>query len=280
MNAEAFQEHRPRLFGLAYRMLGSASEADDVLQEAWIRWAQAEAVAQPSAWLGRVVTRLCLDALGSARARREQYVGPWLPEPILGVDELGLGGAATLRLAFLRLAEELGPQERAAYLLREVFDRDFEEIAEWIDTSPANARQLVSRARAHLAAGLPRYDADEAEVSALLFRFSQACLTGDPRAIVGMLAPDAVAVSDGGGVTRAALRPILGGERVARFLAGLNRKYPAAVRLEPALINGQPGVLGFLGDWLWGTLLCDVAGGKVVAVWSVVNPQKLGRLRP
>jgi RNA polymerase sigma-70 factor (ECF subfamily) len=239
---------RRRGFGVAYRMLGSVSEAEDVAQEALLRLTrQQDPIDEPAAWITTVATRLSINALTSARARRETYVGPWLPEPL--VEDPAPGPAAraeladSLSMALLVLLERLTPVERAAYLLREVFGYEYAEIAGVIDRSEVNARQLVTRARKHLDAGRPRFDADEAARDALLERFLAAAENGDLETLEELLARDAVLYADSGGKAMAPQEPIAGASQIARFMAAVAQARPASGELESRLVrvNGQPG---------------------------------------
>ena len=244
-----FEANRRRLFGLAYRMLGGATEAEDVLQDAYLRWAESDGVEVPEAWLTRVVANLCLNRLTSARARRESYVGPWLPEPLLedpAPDPASRAELAdSLSLAFLVLLERLTPVERAAYLLREVFGYDYAQIAGVIEVSEVNARQLVTRARKHLEASRPRFDADEAARDALLERFLAAAEEGDLEALEELLAKDAVLYADSGGKAMAPQEPLVGDALIARFMAAVAQGPPGAGEFESrrVRVNGQPGRL-------------------------------------
>ena len=233
---------------VAYRMLASAADAEDVVQEAYLRWSSEprEDVESPRGFLTTIVVRLCLDELRSARARRETYVGPWLPEPLL-VDDTDPGAVAelsdSLSLAFLVVLEELAPAERAAFLLHDVFDYDYEEIAAMLDRQQGACRQLVSRARRRVGDRHHRFDADRAQGERLAQRFVLACTTGDIGDLMAMLADDAVVWTDGGGVVKAARRPIYGAEKSARFLVGVAAEVPASTEVRYATVNGQPGLL-------------------------------------
>ena len=283
MTLEDFLAARPMLFALAYRMLGSTTEAEDVLQEAWLRAATAVDVRNPEAWLTTVVTRLCLDVLGSARARREDYVGPWLPEPLVtdGPEEAA-ELADSVSLAFLVLLESLTPAERAAFLLREVFRFDYPEVATMLDRSEASCRQLVSRAHRHVDERRTRFTADRAQAQELSLRFLLACQTGDLGAVTSMLADDAVLVSDGGGKVSAARRPITGSDKVGRFLIGVLHKPGAElVSYRPALVNGEPGVIGLVDGVVVTAVAVEVAGDLISGIRIVSNPDKLsGVLQP
>jgi RNA polymerase sigma-70 factor (ECF subfamily) len=246
MRDEQLETLRRHGFGVAYRMLGSVAEAEDVAQEALLRLTrQDEAIAEPAAWVTTVATRLSINVLKSARARREAYVGPWLPEPLLEDPSPGPASRAeladSLSLALLVLLERLTPVERAAYLLREVFGYDYGRIAEIIEQSEANSRQLVSRARRHLEAERPRFDADEAARDALLDRFLAAAEEGDLAALEDLLAEDAVLYADSGGKAMAPLQPLVGAAVIARFMAAVSQPRPGAFELRRVRVNGQPG---------------------------------------
>jgi RNA polymerase sigma-70 factor, ECF subfamily len=250
MRDEQLETLRRHGFGVAYRMLGSVSEAEDVAQEALLRLTrQDEPIAEPAAWVTTVATRLSINVLKSARARRESYVGPWLPEPLLEDPAPGPASRAeladSLSLALLVLLERLTPVERAAYLLREVFGYDYERIAEIIEQSEVNSRQLVSRARRHLEAERPRFDADEAARDALLDRFLAAAEEGDLAALEELLAEDAVLYADSGGKAMAPREPLVGAALIARFMAAVSQARPDAEAFETrrVRVNGQPGRL-------------------------------------
>ncbi|MEM6927630.1 MAG: RNA polymerase sigma factor SigJ [Myxococcota bacterium] len=279
VNAEGFTTHRPRLVGLAYRMLGSVAAAEDVVQETWLRWAAADRVDHPAAWLSTVCTRLCLDEAKSARARRETYVGPWLPEPWMGVAQPPGVLGESLTMAFLLLLQRLTPAQRAAWLLREVFDQDYPHIAEVLAIRQPAARQLVRRAREAVAAGRPRYEPDPEAHRAILAAFGVAAQTGDLESLERILADDVVLTSDGGGQATAALRPVHGASAVARFFVGLARKLPPDTSLAPAWVNGGPGAVTRRGDGgVESVLTIEVTDGRVQAVYVVRNPAKLARV--
>lgn len=272
-----FEAHRPRLFGLAYRMLGAASDADDVLQEARLRWLATDraAIVNAEAYLVTMVSRLALDQLGSARVRREVYVGPWLPEPIATAPDVD---AHDLSLAFLHLLERLSPAERAAFLLAEVFDYSHAEVARVLGKSEAACRQLAARARAHVRDGRPRL-VDTGEHARVLGAFVTACASGELAALERLLTADAVVLSDGGGKVTAALHPVTGADRVARMLLGLARKGGAGLTPTPATLNGLPAlVLRDAAGAVDLALALDVVGGKIAAVYLVRNPDKLAGL--
>lgn len=282
---EDFTAHRPLLFSIAYRMTGSASEAEDIVQESYLRYraaAPAE-IRSAKAYLSTIVTRLSLDYLKSARAQREQYIGPWLPEPLLTADadpELAaVERRETLATAFLVLLESLNPHERAVFLLREVFEYSYDEIGSMLGLSSANCRQIFHRAQAHVAERRPRFEPSPAEQRRLVDRFIQACQRGDMAALTDVLAGDVVAWSDGGGKATSALQPVYGREKVLRFLAGLLGKAPAGLSFASALVNGAPALLLFVGDVLLYSTTLTLADGRIQALHTVLNPDKLAYLR-
>lgn len=288
--ASAFEAQRRHLHGLAYRMLGSHAEAEDIVQEAWLRWREADhdSVMQPGAFLRRIVAHLSLDRLKSAQARREVYVGPWLPEPVLDGDEQQQDPAAVGELAddisyaFMLALERLSPAERAAFLLHDVFETDFEEVAQALERSPAACRQLAARARARVREARPRYRVSGESGQRLAEAFLQALRSGELDALKAMLAEDARLVSDGGGRVVAIGIPVHGRDRVARVLHGLARKYPPPVdaRFTPGTVNGLPGYLVHYPD---GTPIQTVAleadkAGCICGIFIVRNPDKLQHL--
>jgi RNA polymerase sigma-70 factor (ECF subfamily) len=280
--AADFESSRPRLFGIAYRMLGSAAEAEDVVQDAWLKWQTTDrsGIHNPAAFLTTMTTRLALNVAGSARVRRQTYLGPWLPEPVFtGTSpELGAENAEALDLGLLMLMERLTPRERAVYLLREAFAYSFGEIAEVLDTSEANARQLGRRARTHLA----EHGGTRVNVVAknrLLHAFLAAAQAGDLTSLTALLTEDIVTYSDGGGIVTAARRPVVGRENVARFLAGILQKVPADVEVLVTSINGADGFLLRRGGepYLAGTIGVTAAG--IDRLFFILNPEKLGGMR-
>ncbi len=285
MNTEsAFQTHRPRLMALAYRLLGSRSDAEDVVQDAWLRWSGADpaAVRDPEAWLVTTTTRLGLDRLRAARRERVHYVGPWLAEPLeisLAAEPASDPAVAHARadevsVAFLTLLEQLGPEERAAFLLKEAFDHDYRQIAALLGLTEANCRQLVHRAKQRLQAGRPRFNADTGQHRQLLARFMDATQRGDSEAIQALLHANARLVSDGGGVVTAAVRPLLGAERIGRLFWAIARR-GLGHTAQLGWVNGEPAILRFLGDQLHSVTTIEVAGGRIANVYSVLNPEKL-----
>ena len=284
-DAGEFMALRPKLFGVAYRMLGSVSDAEDVVQEAYLRWQQVERadVDSPEAFLTTVVVRLSLDELRSARARRERYVGPWLPEPLVVDDNdpaVATELADSLSMAFLVLLEALSPLERAAFLLREVFGYGYDELAAMLDKDAAACRQLVSRARRHVEARRQRYDADRRTSAELARRFVAACLTGDLEPVVGLLTEDVTLWTDGGGIAKAARRPIVGPAKVARFLLAVAPTLPPSAVTHEALVNGQPGIVVTDADAPILAMVVDVLEDRIAAVRVVLNPEKLRALVP
>jgi RNA polymerase sigma-70 factor (ECF subfamily) len=283
-SAEVFEAHRPRLVGIAYGMLGGVAEAEDVVQDAYLRWHDADAaqIRSAEAFLVTVTTRLAIDRLRSARARRETYVGPWLPEPLVADAAAPdpadvVAEAEQLSLAFLTTLERLNPVERAVLLLRDVFDLDYGDIADVVEKSPANVRQIATRARAHVGdAGRHAGDHDPAEDQRLLEAFMEAVATGDLERLTGMLAADAILYSDGGGVVTAARKPIYTGPKVARFFIGVARKAPPDFSAAWARVNGEPGIVFDTPQGVLNVMAFEIRDGLVTAVRVVANPQKLG----
>jgi len=280
----AFERERGRLFGIAYRMLGSVSEAEDVLQDAWLRWQGVEhgTVESSAAYLVRLVTRLSIDTLGAARNRLTDYVGPWLPEPIVRSGEADPAAlqelADDLSTAFLLLLERLTPVERAVFLLRESFDFSYREIAEIVGKTEENCRQIDRRARKHLDPGRRPAPADPEEHGRLLGGFLRAVRDGDLDGIVALLAQDATLYADGGGKTRAAQKPIHGAEGIARFLLGIRRNAPPDWEIRPATVNGSAGLVNLVGGQPISVMSMDTEPGRIRGIYIVVNPDKLGRV--
>ena len=278
VDAAAFEEWRPLLFGIAYRMLGSAADAEDVVQDASIRWLRRRdhAVQSVRAYLVTIVTRLCLDQLDSARSKRVTYAGPWLPEPVV-VDEVAAAEKAdSLSLAFLVLLEELTPLERATYLLHDIFGYSFEEVARSLGRTGAACRQLGARARKRIEERRQRFDADLRQGRELTDRFLVACATGDLSGLLSMLSNDVVVWTDGGGKVRAAMRPVVGPYRASRFLLNVAKRLhgvPVAT-----ILNGQPATVFVEAGTVMAALVLDIMDGCVVGVRSVTNPDKLVRL--
>lgn len=274
--------HRGRLLGLAYRMLGSRSDAEDVVQDAYLRVAGVSGIDNDEAYLVTVVTRLCLDRLKSARAQRELYVGPWLPEPVLDADALSPDTANeladNLSFALLLTLDRLTPLERAAFLLHDVFEAPFTDVARILDRSEASCRQLASRARRAVRTETPAPATVPDAHAKLLTAFGTAVASGDVSQLAALLHEDAVSYGDGGGRKRSALRPIVGPDRISRFFIGLARKHARAgnvLRLVPTIVNGELGALLFLNGELDQVISCTVRGEKIAALYAVRNPDKL-----
>ena len=275
-----FEALRGRLFGLAYRMLGSRADAEDVVQETYVRWHQVTpgSVENPEAWLVTTTSRLAIDRLRRLKTEREAYVGPWLPEPIVteAPPDRNLDLAADLSIAFLTLLERLAPEERAAFLLHDVFDVGYREIAAVIERSEAACRQVVHRARERVRDERKRFDATEATKATLLQQFMDAMEARDEQALLSLFAPDATWTADGGGKVGAAPLPIVGAARIARLVIGLREKFWAPNRtVEVATVNGETGLCIRDGNRLAATMSIATDGERIVAVYAVVNPDKL-----
>jgi RNA polymerase sigma-70 factor (TIGR02957 family) len=282
---DAYVEHRRLLFATAYRMLGSVADAEDVLQDAWLAWSAADrgAVGHPKAYLVRTVTNLSLNRLTSARATRESYVGPWLPEPVLTSPDIAAEAelAEMVSTAMLVVLETLSPVERAVFLLREVFGFSHAEIAEAVERPVPAVRQIAHRAREHVRARRPRFDTDRVRRRQVTDGFMRACAGGDLNAVLELLAPDVTAWSDGGGKVTAALRPLYGVDHVGRWIVGfLAKPALAGLVMEAAVINGELGVLAGVGGHAVGALSFDLAGGRIQNLRFQVNPDKLRGLAP
>jgi RNA polymerase sigma-70 factor (ECF subfamily) len=281
---EAFEPHREFLRRLAYRMLGSVAEADDVVQDAFLRWRGVEqaTVTHPRAYLARVVSRLCLDRMKSAAARHETYVGTWLPEPM--VTAPGEPLADDLSLALLLTLERLSPLERAAFLLHDVFDMDYVQIADTLERTEEACRQLASRAREHVRSDSPRFPANDEARDKLVDAFQIAAGAGDVAALARLLADDAVLYQDGGGKRRAVPKPVRGKDKIVRFFEGAMRHgaakkgdAPEYIRLDRVLINGLPGFVIHTNNGIE-TMALEIAGDHIVAMYSMRNPDKLRHL--
>jgi RNA polymerase sigma-70 factor (ECF subfamily) len=275
-----FAQHKPRLTALAYRMLGAMGEAEDAVQDTYLRWHRAagDDIRAPAAWLTSVCARLCIDRLRAAKSERERYVGPWLPEPVVTEPGDPVELAESLAMAFLVVLERLGPVERAAYLLREAFDYEFAEIAGLLGKSEATCRQLVARAGNRLKAERPRFSASADAASNLAQRFAAAAAAGDAKGFAALLAADARLWSDGGGKVAAARHVIAGADRVARFFIGVAGKQPPNQIVRFRVVNGQPGIVGYVAGQARFALALDVVGGHIRNVFVVNNPEKLRRL--
>ena len=279
---EAFAAHRNLLFTVAYEMLGSAADAEDVLQETWLRWAGVDlgTVRDQRAYLVRITTRQALTRLRTLRRRREFYVGPWLPEPLLTAPDVAedVELAESVSMAMLLVLETLTPTERAVFVLREVFDLEYDEITEAVGKSPAAVRQIAHRARAHVAARRPRGIVSAAEARAALEAFRRAIETGDLQSLLDMLAPDVVLLGDGGGVVQAVLRPIVGAGRVARLLAVGLPRIGGELSSEPVQINGCPALIVRLNGEIDDVVAVRIDDGLITGLYVVRNPEKLSRL--
>ncbi len=279
---EAFLAHRNLLFTVAYEMLGSAADAEDVLQETWLRWAgvDLETVRDQRAYLVQITTRQALGRLRTLGRRKESYVGPWLPEPLLTTPDVAedIELADSVSMAMLLVLETLTPTERAVFVLREVFDVAYEEISEAVGKSPAAVRQIAHRAREHVAARRPREVVSPAETRAALEAFQRAAQTGDLQRLLDILAPDVVFLGDGGGVVQAIPRPVVGVDRVARLLAvGLGR-IQAMGSLQPAQVNGYPALVLRVNDVIDTVLAVRIDNGLITGLYAVRNPEKLSHM--
>jgi len=275
---EGFVAHRNLLFTVAYEMLGSAADAEDVLQETWLRWAgvDLETVRDQRAYLVRITTRQALSRLRTLRRRRESYIGPWLPEPLLTAPDVAEDAelADSVSMAMLLVLETLTPTERAVFVLREVFDLGYDEIAEAVGKSPAAVRQIAHRARAHVAARRPRGAVSPAETRGALAAFQRAVETGDLQRLLDILAPDVVFLGDGGGVVQAALAPVVGADPVASVLGRIG----AAVSLQPAQVNGYPALILRLNGEIDTVVAVRIDNGLITGLYAVRNPEKLSRM--
>lgn len=279
---EAFARHRNLLFTVAYELLGSATDAEDVLQETWMRWIQVDLgqVRDTRAYLVRIATRQSLNHLRTLSRRRESYVGAWLPEPILTAPDVADDAelADSLSMAMLIVLETLTPTERAVFLLREVFDFGYDEIAVAVDRTPAGARQIAHRAREHVLARRPREVVLPSETRAALRSLQRAIQTGEVQGLLDVLAPNVILMADGGGIAQAVLRPITGADRVARLILGGLAKSGVAVEFVAATVNGNPAFISRIDGQLDGILAVHVEAGLIAALYYVRNPRKLSRL--
>ena len=279
-----FDKLRPRLQGIAYRMLGSSAEAEEVVQDAWLRWHEAdlERVDNTEAWLVSVTTRIAIDRLRSAKVAREHYVGTWLPEPLMADSPFSpeqlLERVDDVSVAFLALLERLAPEARAAYLLREVFDADYGEVAEALGKTEPACRQLVHRAKAQLKDERPRYTVARETQLRLLRGFADAAVRGAFVALKSMLAADAQLIGDGGGVVPSFGVPLVGAQRIAQLYYAVGLRFPGAVRYEVVVLNGQWGLLRFVADTLESAQSIETDGERIVLIHSQRNPDKLARI--
>lgn len=282
MEEDEFAEHRDVLFAIAYRMLGSVRDAQDAVQDAWLRWEGTDraVVRHPRAFLIRVISRLSLDRLRSAASRREVYVGPWLPEPLdTGPDVAEtVATADSVSIALLVVLETLSPLERAVFVLREAFDLPYGEIADALGSTEPAVRQVAHRARAHVAARRPRYACDPRRHRTVSERFLAACTGGELSELVDVLAPDVVLVADGGGVVRAPRAPLRGARSVAKFLLYSVHDSPDDLRVVARTLNGAPGLVAFSAGEPIATLVLDPDGDRVAAIYLIANPGKMTAL--
>jgi RNA polymerase sigma-70 factor, ECF subfamily len=280
---EAFEDHRAYLFSIAYRLMGSVSDAEDILQEAFLRWdrARSDEVRSARAFLATVVVRLCMDQLRSARARREVYVGPWLPEPLLTTGRADLTETVVLReslsFAFLLLLEKLSPLERAVFVLREVFDYDYAEIAPIVGKSESNCRQAFHRARERMGREESRFQPSREHQEQLTQEFLHASQSGDVQGLLDLLAEDVTAIGDGGGKAWTGQRPVYSRDRVVRGFLGNLQKMPPD-RAWVAEVNGQPAIVGTRNGRPYGVVMLEIREGRVQTIYSVLNPDKLTHL--
>lgn len=278
----AFVAHRNLLFTVAYEMLGSAADAEDVLQETWLRWAEVDLaqVRDDRAYLVRVTTRQALNRLRTMKRRRETYVGPWLPEPLLTTPDVAddVELAESVSMAIMLVLETLSPTERAVFVLRKVFDFGYDEIAAAVDKSPAAVRQIAHRARQHVDARRPRKVVSASEAQAALESFRRALEGDDLQGLLGVLAPDVVLLSDGGGIKQSALRPITGAAKVARFIRGGAGKVQTTLTADATSVNGNPALFLHLDGEFDGVLAARVENARIVGLYYVRNPEKLSRV--
>ncbi len=278
--SSAFDVHRGRLFSLAYRMLGSRAEAEDVVQDAYVRWHQADqaTIRNPEAWLVTTATRLAIDRLRALKTEREVYKGPWLPEPLMSElprPDRNVELASDLSMAFMVLLERLAPEERAAFLLHDVFDVSYEDIARILDKSETACRQIVSRARQRVRRDERRFDVPDEAKAGLLQKFVRAVEAHDEQSLLALFTPDAEWIADGGGRVPAAGRPIAGAEQIVKLVFGLMKNAWAQVTFEPTIVNGEPGLLVRVGGKLASIMAIDTDGERFRSIYAVVNPDKL-----
>lgn len=286
---DTFSRLRPRLFGIAYRMLGLRADAEDIVQEAWLRWHDRGALEAhtPEAWLVTVVTRLSIDRLRGAIQERERYVGPWLPEPLLdplleadgGSPAQALELAGDVSTAFLLMLERLGPEERAVFLLHQVFDVDYAELAPMVGKTEPACRKILQRARERVRAARPRFAVRREAHLELLGRFIEAARSHDPQQVLALLTPDATYTGDGGGKVKTTVRIVAGAGRVARLVAGIERKWTDAGRHDIVNVNGEPGLLTWRDGVPDSVTTFDLRDGRIAAIYVVRNPDKLGMLQ-
>ncbi|MGF1568857.1 MAG: RNA polymerase sigma-70 factor [Nodosilinea sp.] len=278
---EAFNQHRSLLFAIAYRMLGTVTDAEDMVQETFLRWQQTAKVSVKSAksYLSTIITRLCIDHLRSARVKREQYVGSWLPEPILTQQSDGPAAqvelADSLSMAFLVVLERLSPIERAVFLLRDVFEYDYNEIAQMVGKSPANCRQILRRSRQHIASQRPRFPVSYQQQEQVAAQFVEAYTQGNLHGLLSLLAKDVTFWSDGGGQVTATLRPLQGAMKVARFFLAIRRKWLMISVAQVVEVNGQPGIAVMTDSCVQSVMTFETVEGCIQSIYSIRNPEKL-----
>lgn len=281
---ETFNQHRSLLFAIAYRMLGTVTDAEDMVQETFLRWQQTTEATVKSAktYLSTITTRLCIDHLRSARVQREQYVGPWLPEPIVTQQTNDPAAqvelADSLSMAFLVVLERLSPIERAVFLLREVFDYNYDEIAQMVGKSPANCRQILRRSRQHIADQRPRFPVSHQQQEQIAAQFLEASSQGSLQDLLTLLAKDVTFWSDGGGQVVAALKPLQGAMKVARFLLAIRSKWLSRSVAHVIEVNGQPGILYRVNDDIHSVMTFEIVDSYIQSIYSVRNPEKLERI--
>jgi RNA polymerase sigma-70 factor (ECF subfamily) len=282
--AGTFNRYRTRLFGIAYRMLGTRDDAEDIVQEAYIRWHKADEseIETPEAWLVTVTTRLAIDRLRKAAAERESYIGPWLPEPLImdtsKTPEEQAELASDLSLAFMVMLERLSPVERAVFLLHDVFDCDYPEIARMVGKSEPAVRQIVSRARSRVRNDKPRFEADQRQHTELIHKFAAASYAGDEKTLLSLFADDIAITSDGGGVVNAARRTVYGSRRLARLFTIPFAKHRDHLNSRLVTINGEPGLIEFADGQPFAATTFTIENGKITAMYRVMNPNKLRAL--
>ena len=278
--ANVFEEHRSLLFTIAYEITGTVTDAEDVVQDSYLRWSgvDADAVGNPRAYLAKTVTRQALNSLRTAQRRREDYIGPWLPEPVVTVPDVAEDAVLSdsLSIAMLVVLETLSPDERAVFVLREVFDFSYAEIAEATDKSPAAVRQIASRAKAHVHARQPRFEVDAQRQKAVTDRFISATLGGDVQALMDVLAPGAVLFSDGGGKVTAARKPVIGADNITRFLVGISKTPVPNMRIDLSAVNAMPAIIIYSGDVVDLVVIVESNNEHVTGLYLVRNPDKLG----
>lgn len=279
-HVETFESYRPLLFSIAYQMLGSVMEAEDVVQETYLRYTKSEpdTIESPKAYLSAIASRLCLDYLKSAKVKREEYIGPWLPEPLRTDAATPLDSYETVSMAAMVLLEKLSPLERAVFLLRSVFDYSYVEIAGMVEQSEANCRQLYHRARQHMRQNRPRFSPSMEDQQQLVTNFLQAVQTGNVEALTSLLAEDAILCSDGGGKAIAARHPLVGSDKIARLLLTSYRKRPDDLTIEMAKINGLLSLLYKVQGQVVGVMSLQGNDGEITNLWAVWNPDKLQHL--